>query len=240
MFGGADQVQVFPFDLIHHSVHFREGHNALHHVAVDHEGGDDVSKTTVDHEVSGIGQDSLVQARNIAQQVVEAAAGDTTGGLEICAVELVDDVGVIGHLEIRHHRFAEPLDFYVIGVVRADGHGGVDDVGDGEQDGAHLFGQLSGFGGQALHLLCLGGDLRLDGFRLLLLAGILLGLSHQHTDLLGQLVPVGAQGFGFLLGLQALLIQVDHLVHQRELFVLELVLDVLLDHIGVIAYKFDV
>ena len=82
--------------------------------------------------------------------------------------------------------------------------------------------------------------MRLDGFRLLLLAGILLGLSHQHTDLLGQLVPVGAQGFGFLLGLQALLIQVDHLVHQRELFVLELVLDVLLDHIGVIAYKFDV
>ena len=147
VFGGADQVQVFPFDLIHHSVHFREGHDALHHVAVDHEGGDDVSKTTVDHEVSGIGQDSLVQARNIAQQVVEAAAGDTTGGLEICTVELVNDVGVIGHLEIRHHRFAEPLDFYVIGVVRADGHGGVDDVGDGEQDSAHLLGQLSGFGG---------------------------------------------------------------------------------------------
>ena len=76
MLGGTDEVQVLALDLVHHGVHLGEGHDTLHHVAVDHEGRDDIGEALVDHEVTGIGQDSLVQAGNVAQQVVEAVAGD--------------------------------------------------------------------------------------------------------------------------------------------------------------------
>ena len=36
MFAGADQIEVFALDLIHHGVHVRLAHDALHHVPVDH------------------------------------------------------------------------------------------------------------------------------------------------------------------------------------------------------------
>ena len=69
--GGADQVRILALDLVHHGVHIGLGHDALHHVAVDHEGGNAVGKALADHEVAGVSQHCFVQPRDIAQQVVE-------------------------------------------------------------------------------------------------------------------------------------------------------------------------
>ena len=207
---------------------------------MDHKGRDHVGEAPVDHKVPGVGQHGLVEPGHVPQQVVEAAASHPTCGLKVGAVEPLYDVGVVGDLEVWDHRVAEPLHLHVAAVVGPDGHGGVDDVGDIQQNGAYLLAQLSGLGGELLHLLGLGGDLGLHRVCFRLFAGVLFSLSHQHTDLLGQLVPVGPQGFGLLLGLQALLVQVDDLIHQRQFFLLKLVFDILLDNLGVIADKFDV
>ena len=43
-------------------VHVGLGHDALHHVAVDHEGGDAEGEALADHEVPGVGQHRLVES----------------------------------------------------------------------------------------------------------------------------------------------------------------------------------
>ena len=63
---GTDQVQVLSFDLVHHSVHFSEAHNAGYYVAADHERRYAVSKSTVDHEISCICDHCGVQSCDIA------------------------------------------------------------------------------------------------------------------------------------------------------------------------------
>ena len=51
-----DRVQVLALDLVHHGIHFGEGHNALHHIAVHHERGDDIGEALVDHKIAGVSQ----------------------------------------------------------------------------------------------------------------------------------------------------------------------------------------
>ena len=124
---------------------------------------------------------------------VEAVAGDPAGGVQIDAVEGLHDLRVIGDGELGDLGLTEALHFHVAGVVGTNGHGGIDDLGNlehvlvegGFQFRFHLF-QL----GQAVGLLL---HLGLHGLSLLELAGVLLGLAHQHTDLLGEGVAVGAQ-----------------------------------------------
>ena len=93
-----------------------------------------VGEALVDHEVTGVGQHRLVQPGDVAQQIVEAAAGHTAGGIQIDAVKALHDVGVVGHLEIRGLWLAEALHLHVAAVVGADGHAGVDDLGDHQHD----------------------------------------------------------------------------------------------------------
>ena len=50
--------------------------------------------------------------------------------VQIKAVEGGHDVGVVGHVEVGHLGLAEALNLHIAAVVRADGHAGVDDVGD--------------------------------------------------------------------------------------------------------------
>ena len=142
MLGGADKVEILPLDLIHHGVHLGLAHDALHHVAVDHEGGDAEGEALVDHEVAGVGQHRLVEAGDVAHQVVEARAGYPAGGVHVDAVEGLHDLGVVGDFKGGGCCLAEALHLHVAGVVGADGHGGIDDVGDLEQDAADLRGQL--------------------------------------------------------------------------------------------------
>ena len=63
-----------------------------------------------------------MQARDVALEVVEAVAAGATGSVQIDAVQLLHDVHMIGHLEVRHKRLAEALNLDVLGVILADGH----------------------------------------------------------------------------------------------------------------------
>ena len=238
--GGADQVQVLPFDFVHHGVHIRLAHNAFHHVAMDHEGGDAVGEALIDHEVTGVGQHGGVEPGNIAHQVIEAVAGDPTGGIHIHAVEALHDLSVIGDLVIGHHRLAEALHLYVGAVIRANRDGGINDIGDGQHNVADLLGVLLLQLLQLCQPVSLGLDLGLDGLCFLQLGGVFLGLTHQHADLLGKGVALGPDVTGLGDGSTVLAVQLQHLIHQGELCVLELLPDVLLDNLRILSDKLDI
>ena len=238
--GRSDQVQVLALDLVHHGVHLREGHDALHHVAVDHKGRDHVGKALVDHKVAGVGQHRLVQAGDIAQQVVEAVARHAAGGVQVDAVKALHDVHMVGDGVVGHHRLAKTLHLDVMAVVGADGHAGVDHLGDLVHDLLDAGLQLILAGLQLFQPVGLGGDLLFDLLGLGGLGRVLLGLAHQRADLLGQLVAVGAQAVALADDGAVLGVQRDDLVHQRQLGVLEFLFDVLLDLVGMLPDKTDI
>lgn len=66
VFGSSDQIQIFAFNLVHHTVHFSKGHNAGYDVGTNHVRRDDIRKSAVDHEVAGIREDSGMESGNIA------------------------------------------------------------------------------------------------------------------------------------------------------------------------------
>ena len=238
--GGADEVQVLALDLVHHGVHLSLGHNALHHVAVDHEGGDAEGEALVDHKVPGVGQHALVEAGNVAHQVVEAVAGHAAGRVHVDAVKGLHDLGVVGDVKVGGDGLTEALHLHVGGVVGADGHGGINDVGDLEHDVADLLGQLRLQSLQLGQTVGVGLDLGLGLLSLLELGGVLLGLAHQDAHLLGQGVALGAQVLSLSNGGTVLAVQLQHLVHQGQLLILELLLDVFLYHVGVFPDKLDI
>ena len=243
---GADEVEVLALDLVHHGVHLREGHDALHHVAVHHEGRDDIGEPLVDHEVAGIGQNSLVQAGDVAQQIVEAIAGHAACGVHINAVEALHDLGVVRDGEIGHDGLTEALCLNVVGVIGADGHAGVDHLGDGVHDLLDAGGKRCLLGFQLCHLVCVGLDGGVVGvdlllqLRLLCLVGALLQLAEQRAVGLAQLVAGSLEGFDLLQALTVLGVLLNDLVHEGELGVLELLLDVFLDRVRVLTDKFDI
>ena len=207
---------------------------------MDHEGRDAVGEALVDHKVPAIGQHGLVEPCNIAHEIIESVAGYPAGGVHINAVEALHDLRVIGNVKFRGFGLAKALDLHIVGVVRADGNGGIDHLRDHHHDFGDLLGQA------ALHLLQLGQSvgvglhlgLGLLGFRQL--AGVLFGLSHQHAYPLGQLVALGPQVVGLVHGGALFGVQSDYLVYQRELGVLKFLVDILLDGFRVVPDKFDI
>ncbi len=176
-----------------------------------------------------------MQARNVALQVIEAVSAGAARGIEIDAVQALHDVDVVRNLPFRHDRLAETLVFDVFAVVLADRNGRIDDLRNHEH-------ALADFGGVfllvllqlrqlVLHFL----DLRLDLLGLLALAP-----GHHAADLLAQLVALGAQIVRALNRLAVLLVQLQHLVHQRKLRVLELLFDVLANQFGIRADQIDI
>ena len=187
-----------------------------------------------------------MQACNVAQQVVEAVTGHAACGVHIDAVKALHDLGVVRDGEIRHNGLAEALGLHVIGIVRADGHAGVDHLGNGVHDLLNAGGQCLLFLLQLCHLV----GVRLDGgvvgidlclqLSLLCLVGALLQLTEQRAVGLAQLVTGGLQGLHFLQGCTVLGILFDDLVHQRQLGILKLLFDVFLNGVRVLADKFDI
>jgi hypothetical protein len=147
---------------------------------------------------------------------------------------------VIGDLKVGHPGLAEALDLHVVGVVRADGHGGVDNLGDLEHPRVELRVQLALLALQLRQALGVGGDLGLGRVGLRLLGRVLLGLAHQHADLFGQLVAAGPELIGLRDGGAAPGVQVDDLVHQGQLGVLEFLFDVLSYGVGILPDKTDI
>ena len=207
---------------------------------MNHEGGNAVGKALADHEVPAIGQHRLVEPGDVAQEVIEAVAGDAARRVQVDAAEGLHNFRVIGDGEVRGFGLAEALDLHVFAVVLANGDGGVDNLGNQQHALVELRFQLVFLLlklGQAVRLFL---HLGLDGLGLLELGGVLFGLAHEHADLLGEGVAVGAELVRLGDGGAALGVQVDDLVHQGELAVLEFLLDVLLDGLGVLPDEADI
>ena len=240
MFARTDEVEVLTLDLVHHGVHVRLAHDALDHIAVDHERRDAVSKALADHEIARVGQHGLVQAGNIAHEIVKSVAGDTARGVEIDAVKALHDLRVVRDREIRHDGLAEALHLHIAAIVRAERHAGVDDLRDGEHDLVDL--GLERF----LLLLELGQtcglrrDLCLDGLGLFELGGIFFRLPHEHADFFRQGVALSAQIRRLVDGGAVGLVELDHFVDERELGVLKFFADVFPNEIGVFADQSNV
>ena len=205
-----------------------------------HERGNDIGEALVDHKIAGVSQNSFVQAGNVAQQIVEAVAGNAACSIQVNAVKAFHDVNMVRDGIIRHNRIAKALYFHIAAVVRADGHTGVDHLRDGVHDVADLVLQLGFLGFQLFQAVSLCGHLLLDLLGFGGLAGVLFSLAHQHANLLGKLVAVGAQGVTLANGGAVLGIQIDDLVYQRQLGILKFLFNVLLDLIGVLTHKTNI
>ncbi len=207
---------------------------------MDHERRDAEREALVDHKVARVGEHTLVQSRDVAEQVVEARAGDAARGIHIDAVEALHDLRVVGDLEIGDLRLAEALDLDIAAVVRTDGDARVDDVRDQQHDPVDLLLVFL----LELFQLCQALGVRFDGgldlFGLLELARVLLRLAHQHTDLLGERVAAGAQLARLGDGGAVPGVQLDDLIDEGELFVLELLFDVFLDQLGIVPQEFHI
>ena len=235
MFAGADQIEVFTLDLVHHGIHLGEAHDAGDHVAADHEGRHAVGEAAPDHEVAGVGEDAGVEARHVADKVIEAVSGHAAGAVQVDAAETFHDVGVVRDLEIGHDRLAEAFELDVLRVVLSDGHGGVDDVRDDHHGLQEFFLHTDFLGGKLVDARGVAGHFGLDLFGL-----VLLPLPHQLADLLGDGLAFGAEGFDLGLDLAVALVELQDLVDEREFAVLEFFADILADGVRILAYEFDV
>ena len=235
MLRGADEIEVLPLDLVHHVLHLGKTHHPAHHLAPDHEGRDVVGEAPADHKVPGVGEDGRVEPGHVPLEVIEPVAGGPPGGIQVDAVQALHDVHVVGHREVGHHRVAEPLQLHVLAVILADGHRGVDDVGDDHHPLFDLLGKDLLVLLQPGHLVGHSLHLSLGGLRLLLAP-----LCHHPADLLGNNVALVPQLVAPCLGGPILPVKLNDLVHQRQLLVLELPADVLLNDLRVVANKFHV
>ena len=179
MLGGSDQIEIFPFDFIHHGVHLGEGHNAVHNCAADHIRRNAVSKAAVDHEISCVGQACGMESRDIPHQIIESVSGHTAGGIHVNAVKLFHNIRVIGNFIIGNYRIAVFLDFHVLGIVFSDRYRGIDDIRDNHHVLFQVFLDLSLLlrkSGNAVLVLCY---FRLGSFRFFFFP-----FMHQLSDTL--------------------------------------------------------
>ena len=247
VFARADEIEVLTLNFVHHSLHLREAHNALHDVAVHHKRRNDVSEVFfVDHEVTRVGQHCLVQPRDIAQQIVKSHTGDAACGILVDAVKARHDIHMMRNLILRHDGVSEPRSFHIAAVVRADGHGGVDDIGDHIQNLADFAFQLSLLGVELRAALVIRFDGGIVGVDLRLQLGLfgfvrtLFELAKERPICLGEFVARGLQAFGLLLRGALSGMEGDDLVYKGKLFLLKLFADIFPDHIGIFADKFDI
>ena len=144
---------------------------------------------------------------------------------------------MIRDFKIGNHRVTESFHFHIGAVIGTDGDGGVNDIGDIQHNGVDTLGilLLQSFQlGKAVGV-CL--DLRLDLFGLLQLGGVLFGLTHQNSDLLGEGISAGADLAGLGDGSAVFGVKLDDLVHQGKLLILKFLFDVFLYQFRVFSYK---
>ena len=243
--GCADEIEILPFDLVHHGFHIRLAHNALDHLAVDHKRRNAVSEALIDHKISRIGQHGGVQAGDVAHQIVKSVAGDSASGIHIYPIELFHDLSMVRNLKIRHFRLAEALHFHVAAVVRTDRDRRIDDIRNLQHDGMNFFRQFLFlllqlrkpllFGAHFCHVcvnFCLNG-----GF--FLFRG-LFEFAEKGPVRLAQAVFLCTQVAGLADGSTVFRIQLQHFIHKRQLCVLKFLSDVFLHYIRIVSNKLNV
>ena len=169
---------------------------------------------------------------NIPHQIVETIPGHFPGAVEVNTVKALHNIRVVGDFKIRDRRLPILLNLHVLTVIPADGHAGINYVGNAHHDRYNLFSQL-------LFLLlqpCKArGVLRHLLFKRLCL--LFLSLAHQRADLLGYLIFPGAQIIRFLFHRPVLYIQLNDLIHQAKLAVLKFIPDILLHSLRIFPDK---
>ena len=196
---------------------------------------DEVLEAAAYHEVSRVGEYGAVEPGHVALQIIETVSGGAPCGVEVYAREALHDVHVVGDLVFGHDGLAEALYLDVLGVILAYGNGRVDDVRDDHHAGLDLLGELGLLLFEGRELVGHLGHSGLD-----LLGLVFEPLLHVTADLLGEAVPGCAQLVAPGLGGADFLVELDDLVNERELFVLELLLDVFLYDVGIAPQEFDI
>ena len=238
--GSTDQVQILALDFVHHGVHIGLAHHAFHHVAVNHKGRNAVGKALADHKVTAVSQNSLMQTGNITQQIVETVAGYPAGCVQINAVEGFHNLGVVGNGVFGHNGIAETLYFHVAAVVRSQRYALVDNLGNHQHNLVNFSLQLALFCLQLSQTVSVLLHFFLHSLSLSQLAGVLFGLTHEHTHFFGQGIAGGTQLLCLLNGSAQLLVQSNDFVYQRQLFILKLLLDVFFYQFRIFPDQFHV
>ena len=88
VFRSADQVQIFPFDFVHHVIHFVETHHARNHVAVNHIRRNHVRETFIYHKIARVGKHRRMKPRNIARQIIKSLPRSAPCGIHVDSVQL--------------------------------------------------------------------------------------------------------------------------------------------------------
>ena len=176
-----------------------------------------------------------MQTRNISHQVVEAVAGGIACTVEVQSIQRIENISVIRNLKVRNDRFAESFDFNVLAVIFSDRNGRINDIRNQHHPLPDLTFQLGFAYFEVLKLYFEVLDLLLCGFSLVLLA-----LTVQFADFLGNAVTVSAECACAGLCVAELLVECRNFIDQHQFLVLELLLDVLFDEIRIFSNQFNV
>ena len=76
---------------------------------MNHVGRDDVCEALVYHEIARVRKDGGMQTRNVARQIVKALPGRSARGIDVDAVQLFQNIEMIGNFKVGDLRFAEAL-----------------------------------------------------------------------------------------------------------------------------------
>ena len=230
MFAGADEIEILALDFIHHGVHFLEAHNSGNDVAANHIGRNAVGEALVNHKITGIGKHCAVHTGNITHKIIEALAGNLSGGFFVNAVKFRHNIGMVGNFKIRVGLFTELLYLNVLAVILSYGNGGVYNVRNLHHKGFYLCFKLVFLRFKLRKALCLFGNklLHLHGF-------LFFALSHKNADFLAHFVSVCAKLAGLRIGGALLLVKEDNLIHHGNLLILEFFSDVFFNKLGIFS-----
>ena len=131
---------------------------------------------------------------------------------------------MVRNLKIRDLRLSKTFYLYIFAVVLADRNRVVNNIGNDQHPFADLALQLCFLGLEFLQLGSNAGHQPLG-----LLRFFLFPLGHQRADLLAGYVALVAQRIRLGRRRAQLSIQLEHLVHQHEFFILKFLFDVFLD-----------
>ena len=176
-----------------------------------------------------------MQSRDISLEVIEAVAGDPSGGIQIDTVKALHDLCVIRNLKIRHDRIAELLQLDIFGIILADRNL----VRDHLRDDHHVL--VDDFLRLFLDAVQFLQSLRVCRHLLLQSLGLFpFSFLHQRADLFADRVFLRTDAVSLCLCLSGLCILGDHFVYQRQFLILKLLPDVLFDRLRIFSDELNI
>ena len=117
MFRGSNQIQIFPFNLIHHGIHLCKTHNTIYYRTSDHKRRNTISKSSANHKISCIRNYCRMQSGNITHQIIEAIACYTSRCIHIDSMKFFHNFCMVGNFKIRYYRFTIFLYFHIFTII---------------------------------------------------------------------------------------------------------------------------